>query len=566
MTEVASKVAEFKLKSVSGPTQVDLTLRPPGPLMVGRRSTHDLALVGDDHVSRDHAKIELRRLTHSGKTSSEASDWAINDMGSRHGTWVNGARLTPGRQCPLRVNDEIVIAPWTFRVVGPGGGTGMASSIRIKTIEDTDSMAGSISRVAPGAERTLAQKRLTLLLDCAGAIHGAHDENSLAEAVLDAAVLGAGFANAALLRALEEDGTIEVVAHRGEIMDGARGARLSRSLIREASKGNAVRLPAAMHHRDEAHSIMQLDIDDALCAPIMIGASVAGFLYMDNRNVGGSTRAAEDATEFAVGLARLAAMAMASLKRIDLERRHALLEAEQAAGAEAQRWILPPRIGSFTPFTYIGESKPGRNLGGDFFDVAPLGEGKVAVALGDVSGKGVAASVLMTATQGHLHALLREQHDPARAVSTLNRFVHPRRPEGRFVTLWLGVFDAENETLSYVDAGHGYAFLMRSNGEVERLDAEGGTPIGLAPDVEYTGAVTPFRAGDRALVVSDGLIEQPMRTTGQRRGAAFGAEGVLACFSSAEQPDIVGALFDAIRRYAQSERLEDDATAVQVQW
>src|SRR5690606_25746527 len=158
--------------------------------------------------------------------------------------------------------------------------------------------------------------------------------------------------------------------------------------------------------------------------------------------------------------------ALSNLKRKEIEQRHARIQAELHAGAEAQRWILPKREGNFGSIAYIGESRPGMHMGGDFFDVIPLGEDRLAVTLGDVTGKGVSASVLMTTTQGFLHAALQQHGDPHRAVVDLCRFVHPRRPESRFVTLWVGVFDAKARTLRYVDAGHGHAMMARADGSI----------------------------------------------------------------------------------------------------
>src|SRR5258708_24458828 len=100
------------------------------------------------------------------------------------------------------------------------------------------------------------------------------------------------------------------------------------------------------------------------------------------------------------------------MMRIDRERRAAQLEADLTAAAAAQQWILPQQDGSFGRFHYVGQSTPGRHVGGDFYDLIDLGSQRLALAIGDVSGKGVAASVLMTATQGFLHAALQESADP----------------------------------------------------------------------------------------------------------------------------------------------------------
>jgi sigma-B regulation protein RsbU (phosphoserine phosphatase) len=297
----------------------------------------------------------------------------------------------------------------------------------------------------------------------------------------------------------------------------------------------------------------------------MIGAGAAGYLYLDNKGATGGG-SAPDADEFIVGLARLAALSLSNLKRLDLERRHARIEAEIAAAAEAQQWILPPRQGVIGPLTYRGESKPGRDLCGDFFDVISLDEPRTAVALGDVSGKGAAAGVLMTASQGFLHAALRLHGDPARAVADLSTFLRGRMPENKFLTLWLGVFDTSKCELAYVDAGHSHAAMIRADATVERLNRGDGTLVGIFDNARYTVVKTKFDRGDRALIVSDGLVEQPTATQDDEgRHEQFGIERVIECLRSAAG-DAVNSLFQAVEAHAGGPRLNDDATAVLLRW
>ncbi len=182
----------------------------------------------------------------------------------------------------------------------------------------------------------------------------------------------------------------------------------------------------------------------------------------------------------------MAGLSLANLKRIDMEHRQAFMDAEIQAAAEAQQWILPPRQQICGAFSCTGHSRPGRHLGGDFFDVIPLADGKLAVSLGDVSGKGMAAAVLMTTAQGFLHASLLQHGDVARAVTQLNQFVSPRVPADKFLTLWAAVFDPSAGTVSYVDAGHGYALMIDgAGGHVEQLSGGEGLPVGVTEDCIY---------------------------------------------------------------------------------
>lgn len=215
-----------------------------------------------------------------------------------------------------------------------------------------------------------------------------------------------------------------------------------------------------------------------------------------------------------------------------------------------------------------GASQPGEYVGGDFFDAIALADGRLVVALGDVSGHGVAASVLMTATQGFLHAAITLHGDLARAVKDLNAFLHPRRPESIFVTLWAGLFDPKNMTVSYVDGGHGYALLANPDQTFQSLSEGDAMPIGIMPDSIYSVVTKSLPAHGRALVISDGLVEQTESDRGpDQPREQFQMSRVQSALAATKgEEDAVAKLFDAVYEFAGSQTLSDDATAVLVKW
>jgi serine phosphatase RsbU (regulator of sigma subunit) len=311
-----------------------------------------------------------------------------------------------------------------------------------------------------------------------------------------------------------------------------------------------------------------MKIDTAICVPLMLGSTVAAYLYLDSRGGGGHAPLRTHASSFCVALSKIAGLALANLKRLDIERRTAHIEAELTAAVTAQRWILPRSLVKSAPFVCSGSSRPGQYLGGDFFDALILPGGRMVVTLGDVTGHGIAASVLMTASQGFLHAALSDHGDPARAVRDLNTYIHPRRPEGKFITLWVGVFDPKQMTLNYVDAGHGYALLIKHDDTAEPLSAGEGLPIGIMPDSAYTPSTVSLPRGGRVLVISDGLVEQTQAepsTDGKRQ--QFEVTGVQAAMTGAPHgQEAIARLFEAVFKFAGTQSLSDDATAVMVHW
>jgi phosphoserine phosphatase RsbU/P len=554
---------DLVLVSVAGPTSVQRALIAPQTVTIGRRASHELVLDRPE-VSRDHA--ELRAID-----GASGVQWVLIDLNSRHKTRLNGQELRAGEPCPLQAGDLIEIAPWTFRVVDAGAKVSASHLERqVRTLDDMP--APSMRTITSSSD--LASERLRLLLAFAETLGNLQDETTLAEAMIDAAMRGTGFPNAAALRPLMPDGTVSIIAEVGAISGRAETggrARLSRTLIRQASLGEAVQMAGDTPVSLEAHSIVELHIQEAICVPLMLEGAAAGFLYLDTRDdVFGSPKRgvrsrrhiAQDAGPFAAGLARLAAMALLNLHRRDLEKRYARMEGEIAAAASTQRLILPPREVNLAGVKIIGECRPGRIVSGDFFDVIPLDEGRVAVALGDVAGKGIQASVLMTTTQGFLHGVLAQHGDARRAVTELNTYLRPRCEAGRFLSLWLGVIDSTRATLEYVNAGHGYAWLLggREGTGARPLNAAGGPLVGIMDDLPYESAVVEFVAGDRLLLVSDGIIEQPRAGD---RDQPFAWDGVqLALSESGPQETFVARLFEALYAYAGQHSLSDDATVV----
>jgi sigma-B regulation protein RsbU (phosphoserine phosphatase) len=545
------------LRAIGGPTRPSLELRPPGPVTVGRRPGHTLELT-DEGVSRDHA-----RIIHT--PDERGVGWSLVDTESRHGTWLNGVRLPANRATPVRHADVISIHPWTFSVVDPDEGESF--STKVETMEDAAAGSTLVTTVEGSSAAGLTRRRLDLLLEAAGAMSDARDEQTLAQAVIEAACAGSGFANAAVLRPARQGDELEALAVKGDIAKAGAAPRVSRSLIRRASDGAAARLSGQPAMTQQAMSIVALNIDEALCVPISLASGVAAYLYLDNRG-GAAGSVSEEAQSFAIGLARLASLALSNLLQRELEARFVRMESDLKAAAEAQRWILPRRPHDHSGLRISGRSRPGRGMAGDFYDVIELKGGRLGVTLGDVSGKGVAASVLMTASQGFLHAALREHADPVRAVSDLTRYVASRTPEGRFVTLWLGILDPGQRTLEYVDAGHGYAFLRAAGGDIHRLDKAGGPPVGVpVEDHPYESERVALEPDGAILIVSDGVIEQPdERRESPTKGEHFGASRVETILAAPEAASPVEGVFAQVLEHAGGEALADDATAVQIVW
>jgi len=567
--------APLELRAVAGPTAVSFLLPMRDPATIGRRSASLLQL-NDPAVSRDHATFYFR--SSEGSHGDLKGEWLLEDLGSTHGTWLNGVRLESNRQYRFQVNDLVVIGPWTLLVVDPHAAP--PSGTTMATISDAPILDTLVSRLDPPEEEQLSNENLRLLQQCSERIHGARRERDLVDAVLDAAEAGTTFSGCVFLRPMTEKEQIEVVAHRGDDPTTGATPRLSHTLIREACSGYPVclqrgagELLSASHGRP-ASKVM------AVCVPIMVESALAGFIYLDRpTNDPERELAVEVAEAFPLALAHLAALGMANLMRIDIEQRQVRMEARLNAVSEAQQWLSPPRTGRLGPFHYVSETRRGRYVGGDFFDLIPLANDRLAVVLGDVRGRGVELSVLVSATQGFLHGSMLKHEDPSLVVEAVNHFYHARISNARSVRLWVGVFDDCEKTVTYVDADHRYAMSVTQDGDCELFPESENPTVGANPNTCYPARTVPLAPAEGVLLLSHGLIHQRVRKpqiehdddSAAPRSAEgpkhFGVAGVRACMEQARPgDDAVAALYAALERHAGTNVFDDDATAIMVRW
>lgn len=173
---------------------------------------------------------------------------------------------------------------------------------------------------------------------------------------------------------------------------------------------------------------------------------------------------------------------------------------------EIQRQLLPHGARGIPGLDLAAAYVPARTLGGDFYDFLPYGNGKLAVALGDVSGKGTAAALYGSLAIGTLRELVvGSTCNPASMLSMLNRRMHGARLDSRFIAMLFAVYDAASRQLTLANAGGPYPLLVR-NGKAEEVRIEG-VPLGLFPLSEYEETTLSLEPGDAVLLASDGILE-----------------------------------------------------------
>jgi sigma-B regulation protein RsbU (phosphoserine phosphatase) len=250
------------------------------------------------------------------------------------------------------------------------------------------------------------------------------------------------------------------------------------------------------------------------------------------------------------------AVAVHNARRFQQEQRQREQMTSEAREARViQQALLPKASPSIPGFTVSGLSIPVGAVGGDWYDFIPMDTGRWGLVLADVSGKGTAAALLMSATRGILRSLVEAACTPGEVLTKLNRVLVEDFPAGRFVTMVYAVLDPAKRTLTFANAGHLRPLLMTGS-SAQFLDAERGIPLGLGPG-GFSEVEVKLPMGSRVVFYSDGITEAE-NPADEEYGWARLQEHFLQSDASAES------LLDDVRSFADGSGLRDDASVILV--
>jgi serine phosphatase RsbU (regulator of sigma subunit) len=464
-------------------------------------------------VSRQHARIV-----------NVGGNYFVEDLASRNGTYLNG-RLVVNRQ-PLTENDEVQICDLVF-VFHQGPPTVPLSNA--KAAEEAEITAMMIDDEEPSSNSAIMST-----LDISGGSSGLKLETN-AQAKLKALIeIGQSLGKAVgltdvLARLMDGLFSIFVQADRGFIIlkdqetgklipraikhrraDDAATIRVSRTIINDVMKSREAILSAdaASDKRfGMAESIIDFHIRSMMCAPLIGNNGRAlGVLQIDTQDP--RNRFSRDDLDVLGSVACQAAFAVENAQLHESVLRERAMERELSLAHQVQQGFLPtsaPRLAGYDFFEFY---EPANKLGGDYFDYVHLPGGRLGIVVADVSGKGIAASLLMARLSAETRYCLASEPTPADAVGRLNRIFCDRSWEDRFVTFVLVVLDPARHELTVVNAGHMAPLMRRHDGTVDSVaEADAKLPLGVDYEVAYTSSTHPISAGDCVVLYTDGITE-----------------------------------------------------------
>ena len=515
-------------------------------LSIGRSSAAEICFPEDAGLSRQHFVLE-----------PDGEAWIVQDLGSKNGTFVNGNAV----KAKVRLQPGDRITAGHLAIVYDPRATGAAPVVVFE--RDEPEGPGSATFVT-SLEGALSNP--TRIYDAGG--RGA----SQVQALIKAGRELAGNRPLADLFPVILDLAVEAVGARRGVVMTMEGAEL----VAQANKGEGFHISTAVRDRvlnlkdsvlvrdaqlDDAfrarHSIVEQKVRTLMAVPLQTGDRIIGLIYVDSPILLREfTR--EDLNLLTV-MANVAAIRIEHARLAEIEQADRLLQRDLQQAAEIQRGLLPASPPVVPGVDLAGYNAPCRTVGGDYYDFLRGGDGRVVLLLGDVSGKGMPASLLMMGMQARVHALAENLTEMGALMTRLNKATCESCPSNRFVTLFCAAVDAASGELAWANAGHNPPMLVRADGRTDLLEG-GGPPLGILRSAcyhEYRGSIG---AGEMLVVYSDGVTEATNAAEEE-----FGEERlaeVLRANRTRTAAQVVEAVRQAVTAFAAGAPVADDLTIV----
>ena len=465
-------------------------------ISLGRSSTTELCFPDDAGLSRQHLVLE-----------PQGDAWALVDLGSKNGTLLNGVKLAV--RTVLKPGDRITAGH--LILIYDGQTTRVSKPVVVFDPQaETDSPLGSStvitnlegvikSESTNGESQAFASAHMSALIRAGNELAGHRPLPELFRFILDLSI-SAVKADRGVLMTLEE-GDLMVQANKGEgfrISSTVRDKVLNTGasvLVRDTSIDDAFR---------ERRSIVEQHIRTLIAVPLQTRDHIIGIIYLDSPSL--VRQFSVDDLNLLTVMANVAAIRIEHTRLAEIEQAKQLLARDLEQAAEIQQGFLPAVAPILDGVDLAGFNAPCRTVGGDYYDFFPYPPARVAMALGDVSGKGMPASLLMMGLQARMQVLVDEPKDLAFVMTRLNKITSANCPANRFISLFFCILDGDSGELAFCNAGHNPPLIVRANGDYELISG-GGPVLGILPTIEYKEYKKQLEIGDTLVIYSDGVTE-----------------------------------------------------------
>jgi hypothetical protein len=438
------------------PFEIDLN---KDAFSIGRSSANDLTF-NNLSLSRHHARIVRKE-----------EKFFVEDTGSRNGTFLNGVRIR--QASPLKNEDVIQLGEITIRYLSPIServevrDTAPALGMEATFMIDTDELnirkytEEAISGITPV---TAGENLWPALQQAAATLITHYPIEKLVEVVMDI-VFEAVPAERGALIMLDPKNPKELELKVVRNAHADQNLQISRTIIDEVMRNQkaVLTLDAQADERfGSAHSIQMQGIRSIICVPLWNEKNVIGLIYIDNL-ISRRTFTQSDLRLIAL-IANMAAVKIENSLLLEEQLEKKRMEEQLAVAAQIQRRLLPQMNPENPNYEIYGVNHSCYQIGGDYYDFIDKGNGKLAVVIADVSGKGVGAALLMAAFQASIRTLVKSEDNPASLMAHLNNVMFENSPPNKYITVFYGELDTALHTFEYVNAGHNPAIYVKGEG------------------------------------------------------------------------------------------------------
>lgn len=237
------------------------------------------------------------------------------------------------------------------------------------------------------------------------------------------------------------------------------------------------------------------------------------------------------------------------------------IEQDISVAATIQQKIIPEKLPDIPGYDLCGVNIPTKDVGGDYYDCIPLKDGRFALIIADVSGKGVPAALLVSSLQALLTAYLDSEIDLPDLNTKLNRAIYKASTDDKYITFYIGILDPESGRYESFNAGHNPIYLLKYNGDLQEL-SEGGVPVGMmSMDIPGEKEILTLEKGDRLLLYTDGVTEA-MNENEEEYDDEVGLINFFKKDKSNTARQFIDSLVNDIRHFTRNTPQSDDITAL----
>lgn len=503
---------------------------------MGRASRNEISL-DDLQVSRQHASFHWENDT-----------LVLSDLNSINGTLINGRRLNGS--ATLEVGDRIQIGSTSIEIEGypeviPPGQKKLdelalrpESTISLPPESRTDaalhSLIARVREIAPDHEVlpvVHAQERLGVIHEVGRALLSPHTLDEVLREIVFLVLEVVPAERVFLFLKASGDGELACKVACYRRADGTTDVgqiTISRSIVDEVVNHERPVLSCDAQCDErflKKQSIISSGVRSIMAVPLVVAGRATGMLYADSRQ--GKACFSEEDLGLMATVASVVDIKIENALLMEQRLENERMRQQMENARQIQVRLLPAEAPAPAGYDLAGRSVPCFEVGGDYYDFIPLEGGKIGIVVGDVSGKGLDAALLVSCLHACVRSQARISASPAEKIAAVNRYVFENTPENRFATLIYGELDPTGHTFEYINAGHNPALWVRADGSMKILESSG-IPVGIMEHSSYNQARLDLEPGSQLLIYSDGAVEAEKKD-GEEFGMERLREAVLGC-------------------------------------